>query len=106
MAPDKAYLDRVTGRKTAPVTTGQIYWGAIPFVLIQIVMVALIIAFPAIVSGGRDAKAKIDTQNIHINVPAPVSTPGANSIEQDDATRALEKELSGDAASPAPDNKK
>ena len=32
-------VDRLTGRKTAPVTTGQIYWGAVPFVLIQVIMV-------------------------------------------------------------------
>lgn len=39
-------------RSVAPkeVKTSDIYWGAVPFVLIQIVMVALIIAFPNIVS--------------------------------------------------------
>ena len=35
---------------TPPVTTGQIYWGAIPFVVIQLIMVALIIAFPNLVT--------------------------------------------------------
>ena len=29
-----------------PVTTGQIYWGAVPFVIIQVIMVGLVIAFP------------------------------------------------------------
>jgi hypothetical protein len=75
VAPAKEYLDKYSGRKTAPVTTGQIYWGAVPFVLIQIVMVGLIIAFPKIVSGGLDTKAKIDIQNIRIETPADVSTP-------------------------------
>jgi TRAP-type mannitol/chloroaromatic compound transport system permease large subunit len=39
-------------RSVAPkeVKTTDIYWGAIPFVLIQVVMVALIIAFPRLVS--------------------------------------------------------
>ena len=46
VAPAKEFLDRLSGRKMAPVTTGQIYWGAVPFVLIQVVMVGLIIAFP------------------------------------------------------------
>ncbi len=46
VAPAKEYLDKHTGRRTAPVTTGQIYWGAVPFVLIQVLMVGLIIAFP------------------------------------------------------------
>ncbi len=38
-------------RSVAPkaVATGDIYWGAIPFVLIQIVMVALVLAFPGMV---------------------------------------------------------
>ncbi len=49
VAPAKDYLDKVTGRLTARVTTGQIYWGAVPFVLIQIVMIALVIAFPQMV---------------------------------------------------------
>ena len=50
VAPTEDYKDRVTGRTMARITTGQIYWGAVPFVLIQIVMVGLIIAVPGIVS--------------------------------------------------------
>ncbi len=40
-------------RSVAPkeVKTTDIYWGAIPFVIIQVVMVGLIIAFPGLVSG-------------------------------------------------------
>src|SRR6185369_10244274 len=30
VAPKTDYLDKLTGRRTAPVTTGQIYWGAVP----------------------------------------------------------------------------
>jgi len=58
VAPDKPYTDRITRRQIAPVTTMQIYWGAVPFVLIQIVMVGLIIAFPGLVSGGLE-KAQV-----------------------------------------------
>ena len=43
------YLDRLTGKRMEPVTTGQIYWGAVPFVCIQVVMVALTILFPQMV---------------------------------------------------------
>jgi GntP family gluconate:H+ symporter len=50
VAPNDDYKDRITGRSIARVTTGQIYWGAVPFVVIQIVMVSLIIAFPGIVT--------------------------------------------------------
>lgn len=50
VAPGKEYIDKITGKLMEPVTTKQIYWGAVPFVLIQIIMVALIIAFPDLVS--------------------------------------------------------
>ena len=43
------YLDKVTGKRIEPVTTGQIYWGAVPFVCIQVIMVGLVIAFPQMV---------------------------------------------------------
>ena len=46
VAPAKEYTDRITRKLIQPVTTMQIYWGAVPFVLIQVVMVGLIIAFP------------------------------------------------------------
>lgn len=75
VAPDKAYIDRVTRREIAPVTTGQIYWGAVPFVVIQIVMVGLIIAFPGIVS--HDKVEKYDLDKVKIEMPAdlPGSAP-------------------------------
>ena len=65
------YNDRLTGRRIAKVTTGQIYWGAVPFVIIQVMMVGLIIAFPNIVSGGLGKKADLDTTNIKIEVQPP-----------------------------------
>ena len=46
VAPREPYIDKVTGQRMQPVTTAQIYWGAIPFVLIQVIMVGLTIAFP------------------------------------------------------------
>lgn len=67
VAPDKAYTDKVTRAQIAPVTTGQIYWGAVPFVVIQIIMVGLIIAFPGIVS--RDKVEKIDLDKVKIEIP-------------------------------------
>ena len=62
VAPAEDYKDRLSGRLIPKVTTGQIYWGAVPFVLIQILMVGLIIAFPGIVS--RDL-GKADAGNIN-----------------------------------------
>ena len=90
-------------------TTGQIYWGAVPFVLIQVLMVGLIIAFPNLVSGGLATKEKIDIQNIQIEIPdrgephRPDPRPAPESTEQDDVQKALERSMSGDKAdAPAP----
>ena len=52
-------------RSVAPasIKTTDIYWGAIPFVCIQIIMVAIIIIFPGIVSYGDEAaRAHIEQQ--------------------------------------------
>jgi len=49
VAPRTPYVDKVTGRTMPPVASGQIYWGAVPFVIIQLIMVALLIAFPGLV---------------------------------------------------------
>ncbi|MEQ1713694.1 MAG: TRAP transporter large permease subunit, partial [Hyphomicrobium sp.] len=51
------YLDRVTGKEMQPVTTEQIYWGAVPFVVIQLAMVGALIAFPGLVLRGDRAPA-------------------------------------------------
>ncbi|MED5620054.1 TRAP transporter large permease [Ideonella sp. BN130291] len=66
VAPTDDYTDRITKQRVAKVKTGEIYWGAVPFVLIQILMVGLIIAFPGLVSGGLGKKADLDTTNIQI----------------------------------------
>lgn len=49
-------------RSVAPksIKTTDIYWGAVPFVCIQIIMVALVIAFPGMVSYGEDAPTHIE----------------------------------------------
>jgi TRAP-type mannitol/chloroaromatic compound transport system permease large subunit len=68
VAPAKEYTDRVTKKLIAPMTTMQIYWGAVPFVLIQVVMVGLIIAFPGIVSSGLDVEEKLDLDKVQMQM--------------------------------------
>lgn len=96
VAPDKAYVDRVTRAQIAPVTTGQIYWGAVPFVIIQIIMVGLIIAFPGIVS--QDKVEKIDLDKVKIEMPTdmpitpqsdPFATPAQPGTADPGATPAI-----------------
>lgn len=58
------YLDKVTGQLTQPVTTGQIYRGAIPFVFIQLIMVSLVIGFPGIVTHYKNTGTTISTKDV------------------------------------------
>jgi TRAP-type mannitol/chloroaromatic compound transport system permease large subunit len=76
VAPRSSYVDKVTGIKTPGVTTGEIYWGAVPFVIIQVVMVGLVISFPQMVMHYKGAP--VDTSNVTIVVPAPptLAPPG------------------------------
>jgi Tripartite ATP-independent periplasmic transporter, DctM component len=70
VAPAKEYVDKISGKLTQPITTGQIYWGAVPFVVIQVIGVAIVLAFPQLVTGNVHA-LKADTSKIHISVPLP-----------------------------------
>ncbi|WP_298293951.1 TRAP transporter large permease subunit [Thiomonas sp.] len=68
------YTDKETGQRIARVTTGQIYWGAVPFVLIQILMVALVITFPGLVTSGLGHHKTIDLDKVQITAPADDSS--------------------------------
>jgi TRAP-type mannitol/chloroaromatic compound transport system permease large subunit len=119
VAPAKQYFDRLSKKMIDGVTTGQIYWGAVPFVLIQVLMIGLVIAFPQMVLVYKSGEKKIDLKSIQIIVPeeqpAFPATPGdakapiGGAAEQEAAEKALEKALGGgsdDAAkggTPAPE---
>ncbi len=77
VAPFREQIDRVTGKLMAPVTTAQIYWGSIPFVIIQLLMVGVIIGFPGLVLASLDTGPKVDPSKIQIEVPqtAPNEIP-------------------------------
>jgi TRAP-type mannitol/chloroaromatic compound transport system permease large subunit len=102
VAPARPYLDKLTGRTMEPVTTGQIYWGAIPFVGIQIVMVALVIAFPQMVMVYKDDAPVADPSQVEILLP-PVTT--AAPPPTDDLGRAFRAGApSGEAPGQPPDD--
>jgi TRAP-type mannitol/chloroaromatic compound transport system permease large subunit len=78
VAPHLPYIDKVTGKETEPVTTAQIYWGAVPFVIIQIVMVGLTIAFPGMVTHYKSAEIDVkDPSKVQIILPPPNNASGA-----------------------------
>ncbi len=69
VAPREPFLDRLTGKLTPGVTTGQIYWGAVPFVVIQLIMVIATITFPGMVTHYRSGLSSIDPNKVQINIP-------------------------------------
>jgi GntP family gluconate:H+ symporter len=103
VAPAKEYTDRLTKKLIAPVTTMQIYWGAVPFVIIQIIMVGLIIAFPGIVSSGLDKEEIIDLNSVVLEVQADApevpsalnanGVPGESNTVDSDPMKAMQDSI-------------
>ncbi len=60
VAAKVGYKDRVTGAAIPAVTTAQIYKGSIAFIVLQLVMVAAIVAYPSLVISGIDKVELID----------------------------------------------
>jgi len=58
------YDDVVTGERIPAVTTAQIYKGSIAFIILQIIMVAVIVFNPGIVTGNLDAAVKVDDADV------------------------------------------
>ncbi|MFA9274782.1 MAG: TRAP transporter large permease subunit [Candidatus Aquirickettsiella gammari] len=80
-------------RSVAPkvVKTSDIYWGAIPFVVAQIIMVSLIIAFPSLVSVDSKEAQKEELQlNLTVpdNEPLMLDPPSEPSTEDQSETQA------------------
>ncbi len=83
VAPSLPFKDTVTGKMTEPVTTGQIYWGAIPFVVIQIIMVALVIAFPELV--GHDEPTYVEGESPVIDIQKMLQEDAAADAAREEA---------------------
>ena len=60
------YLRGVAPRE---VKSSDIYWGAVPWIGLQIIMVILVIAFPVTVTGLLDKPLNVDLNSIKIDVP-------------------------------------
>ena len=88
VAPVKEYADKLTGKLTAPITTMQIYWGAVPYVIIQVIMIGIVIAFPQMVMVYKGEASTVDPTKIQIDLPAidqgtppAIEIPGADKAE-------------------------
>jgi TRAP-type mannitol/chloroaromatic compound transport system permease large subunit len=83
------YKDRVTGETIAAVKTTEIYKGSIAFIILQLIMVAAVIAFPVLVTGGIQKEDALSSEQImdqlNISNPEDVSDPLAQPGTDTDA---------------------
>ncbi|MFN8793585.1 MAG: TRAP transporter large permease subunit [Betaproteobacteria bacterium] len=96
VAPKHDYKDRVTGALIPAVKTTQIYKGSIAFIILQLIMVAAIIAYPKLVIGGLDeggpkvdADAVFEQMQQGRNALESMAPSQQESSEKDDPMRGL-----------------
>jgi tripartite ATP-independent transporter DctM subunit len=78
VAPAAAYIDKVTGKSIAGIATTQIYRGAIAFIVLQAIMIAVVVVFPGLAT--PDGGPVIDTDTIEIELP-PLGGDDGSGIE-------------------------
>jgi TRAP-type mannitol/chloroaromatic compound transport system permease large subunit len=116
VAAKKDYNDRVTGERIPAVTTAQIYKGSIAFIILQVLMVATVIAYPELVTGGIAKTEQIDVdQALEDAAPPPMeesADPAADAAseagegeageegeaDEQDPAKLLEEAMKKDAA--------
>jgi len=67
VAPKDDYIDRVTKKIVAGVKTAQIYWGSVPFIVIQLLMVAAVMLFPGMVTHYKSDQSTIDPATVRLS---------------------------------------
>ncbi|WP_321288855.1 TRAP transporter large permease subunit [Alcaligenes phenolicus] len=68
VAPKDDYIDKVTKKKIPGVATGDIYWGSVPFICIQLVMIAVVLLFPGMVTHYKGTGAQVDPNTVTIEM--------------------------------------
>jgi TRAP-type mannitol/chloroaromatic compound transport system permease large subunit len=111
------YKDRVTGKLIPSVKTGEIYKGSVAFIVLQLIMVAAVIAFPALVTGGIEKADVLNSEQIMQQLDMPkaeepadqaaptpdtskedgLQTPPAEQVADDDPMKALQEAVDKDA---------
>ena len=79
------YTDKVTGERIAAVTTLQIYKGSIAFIVLQLIMVAVIVMNPTLVTGNLTKAAVVDDATVSnmLNNMSGLEDEAANETPQD-----------------------
>ncbi|MFV0283914.1 MAG: TRAP transporter large permease subunit [Castellaniella sp.] len=81
VAPKEDYHDRVTGELIPQVTTSQIYWGSIPFIVIQVLMVAAVLLFPGMVTHYKSDAPTIDPSTVTFGQDSAYGSGGYGSSD-------------------------
>ncbi|WP_394065848.1 TRAP transporter large permease subunit [Alcaligenes sp. WGS1538] len=68
VAPKDDYIDKVTKKKIPGVATGDIYWGSVPFIGIQILMIAVVLLFPGLVTHYKGSGPQVDPNTVKIEM--------------------------------------
>jgi len=115
------YKDRVTGKLIPSVKTTEIYKGSIAFIILQLIMVVAVIAFPVLVTGGIEKVESLSSEQIMEQLDMPGATdagepadptagmegaakegempdPAAEAGKEDDPMKAMMEEAAKDAA--------
>jgi TRAP-type mannitol/chloroaromatic compound transport system permease large subunit len=84
VAPRSDYVDSVSQQTIPRVRTQQIWKGSAYFVVLQLLVVGIVIAYPQLVTGGLHKTVSLSDEEIllQLNRPAPMLSPGA--IQADD----------------------
>ncbi len=99
------YDDVVTGQRIKAVTTGQIYKGSIAFIILQLIMVAVIVFNPGLVTASLDKPVVVDEgalENMLDSLPGQdYATPNGDNMPT--PREPLGEASSAEPAMPAPD---
>jgi len=83
-------------RSIAPkeVKSSAIYWGAIPWVVLQLIMVGIVIAWPGLVTAFLDKASDVDPSKVQVIVPAEEpSTPAPGAAPEKPAEPEADDDL-------------
>ncbi|MGV2064875.1 MULTISPECIES: TRAP transporter large permease [Agrobacterium] len=69
IAPNAAWVDKVTGKRMPGVKTTEIYKGVFPYIVIQFVMILVVIAFPGLVMTYKSGHTSVDPNSVKIEIP-------------------------------------
>jgi hypothetical protein len=102
VAPKEDYIDRVTKRRIPAVKTAEIWKGGVPFIILQLVMVVAVMAFPSLVTDRLEKGPRVNPENIKLE-----AEPGGSYGKEDEdpmktfAPRGAEEKATPQAGAPA-----